>query len=81
MRDNTPHVAVICLGGNIINVISSVPVEVLVVDYDDENYDNYSLSQIPQADGTTEQGMLWTIESELNPQEVDKLFAILDADA
>lgn len=52
-RRPTPKIVIVIKGGLIQNVLSTVPVEVLRIDYDIEGADPDNLTYISQSDGQT----------------------------
>lgn len=73
-----PRVVIILDGGIVQDILSDVPIDAIVIDYDVEGIEKYRLTQIPQTpDASMEPA--YTVEEvvEVMPKRVAELFRVV----
>ena len=69
-----PRLVIMCNGGLVQDVISDVPMDGTVIDYDVEGADAEDISKILQRDGSVEDGSMWNVDVEVNSKRLDQIF-------
>lgn len=70
---SAPTVIIFVEGGVVQHIMSSVPVEAYIVDYDVEGFDSDRIREIPQTDGPPEEAGVSDGYVELDPERVSEL--------
>lgn len=66
-------------GGIVQSVFADAPVDALIVDYDTDSSDDESIYAVPQGDGTTSRAWIYQDAAPAMPEELDRLYALIDA--
>jgi len=71
-------VVIVMDGGLIQNIVTSEDAEIMVIDYEKDDYEPEDMIDMPQVDGTTAKAHIYEYPPEVDKDEAGRCFAAFD---